>query len=261
MTDWARRNHSRRLAGKAESVQKRVLITDVDNTLLDWQGLWYQTFSAMIGKVIEISGVDSETLYAECSTIHQKYGTSEYSRLLEELPCLHALYGEDVLKVMAPAVDTFRDVRRRVLQLYPTVEETLMALKSAGVVIAAFTESKAFYTNYRFRKLGLDGLIDYLYSPADHSMPDDTLATATTSQTATISKGRSTASPQRARSSQTQTSYSKSFRIWARQSRRQFMSATIFSRTCSWRSRPASLMFTHSMALASTNLNMSFCAK
>jgi FMN phosphatase YigB (HAD superfamily) len=68
-------------------VRKRVLITDVDNTLLDWQDLWYQTFSAMIAKVIEISGLDQETLYAECSVIHQKYGTSEYSRLLGELPC------------------------------------------------------------------------------------------------------------------------------------------------------------------------------
>jgi phosphoglycolate phosphatase-like HAD superfamily hydrolase len=155
-------------------VQKRVLITDVDNTLLDWQDLWYQTFSAMIGKVIEISGVAPETLYAECSVIHQKYGTSEYSRLLEELPCLQKLYGDNVLKTMAPAIDTFREVRRRVLQLYPTVKETLETLKAAGVVIAAFTESKAFYTNYRFRKLGLDGLIDYLYSPEDHSMPDDT---------------------------------------------------------------------------------------
>jgi predicted HAD superfamily phosphohydrolase YqeG len=29
-------------------VKKRVLITDVDNTLLDWQDLWYQTFSAMM---------------------------------------------------------------------------------------------------------------------------------------------------------------------------------------------------------------------
>jgi phosphoglycolate phosphatase len=45
------------------------------------------------------------------------------------------------------------------------------------VVIAAFTESKAFYTNYRFRKLGLDGPIDYLYSPEDHSMPDETVGT------------------------------------------------------------------------------------
>ena len=157
--------------------QKRVLITDVDNTLLDWQDLWYHTFSAMTEKVIEISGVDPESLYAECSIIHQKYGTSEYSRLLEELPCLRGLYGDQLSTVMAPAIDAFREARRRVLQLYPSVEETLKTLKAEGVLIAAFTESKAFYTNYRFRKLGLDGLVDYLYSPEDHSMPDETPGT------------------------------------------------------------------------------------
>lgn len=157
-------------------MQKRVLITDVDNTLLDWQDLWYQTFSAMMDKVLEISGVDPDTLYAEASVIHQKYGTSEYSQLLEELPSLRKLYGDDVLTVMATAVDAFRETRRRVLALYPTVAETLTKLKEKGVKIAAFTESKAFYTNYRFRKLGLDGLVDVLYSPEDHSMPEDTFA-------------------------------------------------------------------------------------
>jgi hypothetical protein len=100
-------------------VRKRVLITDVDNTLLDWQDLWYQTFSAMIGKVIEISRVDRETLYAECSVVHQKYGTSEYSRLLGELPSLQELYGDNTLEIMSPAIEAFRDVRRRVLQLSP----------------------------------------------------------------------------------------------------------------------------------------------
>jgi phosphoglycolate phosphatase-like HAD superfamily hydrolase len=155
-------------------VKKRVLITDVDNTLLDWQDLWYQTFSAMINKVLEISGVDPDTVYAQASIIHQKYGTSEYSRLLGELPCLRALYGDNILTAMAPAIDAFREARRSALMLYPTVAETLAALKDKGVVIAAFTESKAFYTNYRFRKLGLDGLVDYLYSPEDHSMPDET---------------------------------------------------------------------------------------
>ena len=158
-------------------MRKRVLITDVDNTLLDWQDLWYQTFSTMLNKVIEISEVEPETLYAQSRIIHQKYGTSEYSHLLEELPCLRELYGDKILTVMAPAIDAFRDVRRRVLQLYPTVEETLKALKGAGVVIAAYTESKAFYTNYRFRKLNLDGLIGFLYSPEDHSMPDNTPGT------------------------------------------------------------------------------------
>lgn len=157
-------------------MQKRVLITDVDNTLLDWQDLWYQTFSAMMDTVLDISGVDPEALYAEASIIHQKYGTSEYSRLLEELPSLRARYGDDILTVMAPAIDAFREARRRVLALYPTVADTLAALKEKDVRIAAFTESKAFYTNYRFRKLGLDGLVDVLYSPQDHSVPEETVA-------------------------------------------------------------------------------------
>lgn len=152
-------------------MKKRVLITDVDNTLFDWQHFWYQTFSAMIEQVQHISGVDPETIYKECSFVHQKYGTSEYSHLLEELPCLQERYGDDVLNVMKPAIEAFRETRRRVLKLYPTVEETLQSLKRDDVLIAAYTESKAFYTNYRFRKLGLDGLIDVLYSPPDHELP------------------------------------------------------------------------------------------
>lgn len=154
-------------------MKKRVLITDVDNTLLDWQELWYKTFTAMTERILEISGVDRDVLYAQCSVVHQRHGTSEYSHLIGELPCLRELYGDDVLAVMQPAIDAFRTTRRQVLSLYPTVAETLKKLKDSGVIIAAFTESQAFYTNYRFRKLGLDGLVDYLYSPEDHKMPDD----------------------------------------------------------------------------------------
>jgi hypothetical protein len=33
---------------------KRVLITDLDNTLFDWVGLWYACFTAMLGKVVDI---------------------------------------------------------------------------------------------------------------------------------------------------------------------------------------------------------------
>ena len=154
----------------------RFLITDVDNTLLDWQELWYQTFSAMIKKVVSISGIDEEIVYAQCSAVHQKYGTSEYSQLLEELPCLQEKYGEQVLSEMQPAIDAFRDARRTHLRLYPTVEQTLRTLKARGIVLAAYTESKAFYTSYRFRKLGLDGLIDVLYSPEDHKISEEAVS-------------------------------------------------------------------------------------
>lgn len=154
---------------------RTTLITDVDNTLFDWQEMWLQTFSAMINEVLRISKVDPELLYSEVKLVHQKYGTSEYSGLLEELPSLKILYGEDIASVMSPAIDAFREARRSTLRLYPTVLDTLRELKSRGVFIAAFTESKAFYTVYRFKKLGLDGLIDVLYSPRDHEVSDEIL--------------------------------------------------------------------------------------
>lgn len=155
---------------------KTLLITDVDNTLLDWQHLWFQTFGAMARKAIEISGVSEARFYAECSAVHQKYGTSEYAFVLGELPCLVDLYGGKVIEHMQPAIDAFREARRASLSLYPGVSETLQKLKGEGATIVAYTESQAFYTNYRFRKLGLDGLIDALYSPQDHDLPEDAIA-------------------------------------------------------------------------------------
>lgn len=158
-------------------MRRRLLITDVDNTLFDWQHVWYETFSAMIDRVRAISGIDEDQIYRECSVIHQKYGTSEYSHLLEELPCLRRIYGNNVTEIMQPAIDDFRSARRAHLELYPTVLETLAELSAKSVTVAAFTESKAFYTSYRFRKLGLDGPVGFLYSPPDHDLPVEDVST------------------------------------------------------------------------------------
>lgn len=130
----------------------------------------------MSRKALEISDLDPETFYAECSQLHQQHGTSEYAFVLTELPSLKDLYGGNVLNVMQPAIDAFREARRKHLKLYPGVNTALDTLKNAGVIIAAFTESKAFYTNYRFRKLGLDEKINFLYSPMDHTLPRDAIS-------------------------------------------------------------------------------------
>jgi len=152
---------------------KKLLITDVDNTLFDWQRLWYKCFLAMSSKALEISDIDPEQFYAECSQLHQRHGTSEYAFVLTELPSFQKLYGKNVLTAMQPAIDAFREARRENLKLYPGVDSALCALKNKGIAIAAYTESTAFYTNYRFRQLGLDGKVDFLYSKMDHALPGD----------------------------------------------------------------------------------------
>ena len=156
------------------SLTKKVLITDLDNTLFDWVELWVRCFSAMLEELVVISGVSKSQLLPEISIVHQKHGTSEYSFLIEELPSLQKfLAGRNALEVFAPAVNAFREKREEYLVLYPGVAETLQELKNRGTLIVGYTESMAFYSNYRVRKLGLDGVFDYIFCPEDHIVPDN----------------------------------------------------------------------------------------
>jgi phosphoglycolate phosphatase-like HAD superfamily hydrolase len=109
---------------------KTALITDLDNTLFDWVDLWYKCFSAMFDEIVRISELPRDTLIPEIRAIHQKYGTSEYSFLIEELPSLKPiLKGRPATEVFAPAIEAYRTQRRANLKLFPTVAETLLKIK------------------------------------------------------------------------------------------------------------------------------------
>src|SRR5664280_2145299 len=152
---------------------KKVLITDVDNTLFDWVDLWVKCFGAMLDKIIEISGVERQELVSQIRKVHQRHGTSEYSFLINELPLLRGKFpSSNLLEVFAPAIDEYRKQRRLHLHLYPTVAKSLLKIKGSGARIVAYTESMSFYSNYRVRRLGLDGVIDFVFSPEDHDLPE-----------------------------------------------------------------------------------------
>ncbi|WP_110515152.1 HAD family hydrolase [Herpetosiphon llansteffanensis] len=151
-----------------------VLITDLDNTLYDWVHMWYESFNAMLDEIIKISNVDRNQLLKDIRQIHQKYGSSEYSFLIEEIPSLRNKHSHiGVLETYISAINAYRNARKKSLNLYPTVYKTLRELKSKGTLIVAYTESKAFYTNYRLRSLNLDGIIDFVYSPKDHLIDEE----------------------------------------------------------------------------------------
>lgn len=151
-----------------------VVVTDLDNTLFDWVEVWYQSFRAMLDEVVRISGIAESVLVKEIRAIHQKYGTSEYAFLLEELPSLKELHPDGkIAEKYQTAIIAYRVARKKHLQLYPGVRETLERLQESGCVIVGYTESMAFYSGHRIRQLGLDGLLNYLYSPADHDLPEN----------------------------------------------------------------------------------------
>lgn len=152
----------------------RAIITDLDDTLWDWVDLWYHPFKAMLDVLIKQSGISEEELVQDIKKIFTKHRTTEYSFVIQEIECLQMKHPcEDLKEVYKEALEAFKSERSKHLALYPTVLETLKRLKQQGVLLIAYTESRSFYTKYRFRKFDLDLIFDYLYSTEDHDLPED----------------------------------------------------------------------------------------
>ncbi len=150
-----------------------LLVTDLDNTLWDWVEIWYRSFTALLDGIVRISQIPAAELVPDIRRIHQRRRTAEYAYLIGELEPLIQLHkGADLQELYRDAIDAARTARERALELYPGVSETIAAICERGTVIAGYTESLAFQAAARVKRLGLDGFLDYLYSPADHEWPD-----------------------------------------------------------------------------------------
>lgn len=154
--------------------RRDTIIMDLDNTLWDWVDFWYREFVIKLDGIKEATGLSDERICAEIREVHQARGTSEYSLLFEELPCLKKEFGstEAIQKGMEATIKAFRRERKIALKMYPGVGDFLHEMKAMGCTLVAFTESQSFYTFSRFRRLALDGVIDFLYTTEDEVSVD-----------------------------------------------------------------------------------------
>ena len=154
--------------------RRDTIIMDLDNTLWDWVELWYREFEIKLNGIQAATGLDTDTICAQIRTVHQAHGTSEYSFLFEELPCLQRQFGsrEAIQEGMSETIRAFRRERKLALKLYPGVGDFLHHARAMGCNLVAFTESQSFYSFTRFKRLALDGVINYLYTTEDELSPN-----------------------------------------------------------------------------------------
>ncbi|WP_322994036.1 HAD family hydrolase [Castellaniella sp.] len=148
------------------------LIIDLDNTIFDWFAVWYASFIPIYNDILRVTGRPASEIEADIRAVHQVRRTSEYTFLLEEIEALKDIrQTEDIRVRFHDAFEVSRRGRDLNLKLYPSVFRCLWDIKRKGTKIVAYTESMGFYSAYRLKRFGLDGVIDVLFSPEDHDTP------------------------------------------------------------------------------------------
>ncbi len=154
---------------------KRLLITDLDNTLYDWVTFYAQSFAAMIDELVPLLATPREQLLDEFKAIHQSYGNSEQPFAALELPSVRRRFGassrEELASQLRPAFDAFNRARANTLRLYEGVAETLAALDARGIKVVAHTEAIAVNAWWRLRTLDVARFVCRLYALEGRLLP------------------------------------------------------------------------------------------
>lgn len=147
---------------------KKILITDLDDTLYDWIGFFIPAFYGLVDEIASITGISKDVLLAEYKKKHQYYGSVEYPFVTLTLPSIQKKYSslcdDEIKKVLNEAFHKFNSIRKQKLKLYEGVQDTLQKLKEHNISIVGFTESSPENGFYRLKRLGVSDYFSRVYT-------------------------------------------------------------------------------------------------
>ena len=155
----------------------KLLVTDLDDTLYSWIGFFIPAFYGMLDELSLILSVPKSDLLDEYQHVHQEKGSVEYPFATLYLPSVKAAYPgktkEELLNILNPVFHKFNSIRKKKLELYPGVKETLEKIAGMGIKVVGYTDSAEENGFYRLKRLGIDDYFQSVYvSDSQFALPD-----------------------------------------------------------------------------------------
>ena len=151
----------------------RALITDLDNTLYNWYAFFIPAFYGMISDAARILDCPESQLIEDMRRVHVRFGDVEHPFALIQSDLVRQrfpnLSEQDLVKRLDSAFHVFNQIRKDKLRLFPTVKETITALRDSGVTIIGHTDSKSFAAVGRLEKLNIIECFDVIYCQSRHT--------------------------------------------------------------------------------------------
>jgi FMN phosphatase YigB (HAD superfamily) len=141
---------------------KRIVFTDIDNTLYDWAAFFAPSFRALVYVIARELSLPEDQIYDECKQVFAHRRSLDYPYLVQELDSVRRLSLAETRRLVGQGRGAFRSVQRKRLKPYPGVVETLRWLRFQNVTVVAITNSPMFRAQQRLWDLRLDSLLDGL---------------------------------------------------------------------------------------------------
>jgi phosphoglycolate phosphatase len=147
-------------------------IADIDDTLIPWEVPHSLAYPAMSLALSEKSGLPEEKIIAEIKAINSKYGTIEYSALIQEMPSFQHLSASKQKELINLAVKSRREAVNGLTEPFPGVPILLETLRTNRLIRVALSDAPV---NLAYLRLKKAKLLQYFDLVAGRPSPSDEL--------------------------------------------------------------------------------------
>ena len=143
----------------------RAVLFDLDNTLVDFMQMKRVCSEAAIRAMVEAGlGIDEGKATRILFRMYEKHGIED-QKIFERF--LRKVLGKVDYKVLASGIAAYRRVKAGYLSPYPKVRETLIKLKSMGLVLAIVSDAPRMQAWLRLAEMNITEFFDVVVALED----------------------------------------------------------------------------------------------
>lgn len=152
---------------------KMVLITDLDNTIYNWVDYFAPCFRGMVHALARVTGLEETDIISEFRQMYQENETVEFMPLIQGLAICNNKSEDEVKDLVRIGRGAFMKIRRKRLDLYPEVKETLKWVRDQGLLIIAVSNAPMSQAYARMRHFRIQKYFDGIAAQHDPLQPAD----------------------------------------------------------------------------------------
>lgn len=145
-------------------------IADIDDTLIPWEKPHALAYPAMSLALSRASGLPNQQIIEAIREVNSRYGTIEYTALIQEMSCFNHLSANEKLTLIKVAIDSRKKAIEGLNSPFEGIPVLLQTLQTHHLVNIALSDAPK---NLAYLRLKKSGLLNHFQRIIGTPSPDD----------------------------------------------------------------------------------------